>query len=105
MWKVDADADMVSLVDGAHTGREPAAKSKMVAVGDCDDRVSATKVAKHRLVGSCLVMSMPPSKNSSAFSEPPSLSGWFHGGVMATLLVMAHSLSLALAPQSEPVPM
>src|SRR5262249_37047606 len=79
------------------TGRLPAAKSNSVAVSDADERVLDTKVAKHCSgpvsVPSRSVMSTPPSKNSVGFSAPPSLSGWFHGGLMADWFVMAHATS------------
>src|SRR2546423_13202294 len=64
-----------------HTFIDPVAKSKMVAVGDCDERVSPRNRAKHCSSWSA-VRSTPPSKNSRAFNAPPSLSGWAHGGLV-----------------------
>src|SRR5438105_9341830 len=73
-----------------HTGSVPLAKSKMVAVGDCDERVAPRNRAKH-CSSWMAVRSTPPSKNSSGLRLPPSLSGWAHGGVTAAVLTVAHA--------------
>src|SRR2546421_2442519 len=80
-----------------HTFIDPVAKSKMVAVGDCDDRVSPRNRAKHCSSWSA-VRSTPPSKNSRGLRAPPSLSGWAHGGLTAALV-----LTMAQAAAGSPV--
>src|SRR5262249_37849697 len=72
-----------------HSGKLPSTKSDRVAVGLCDDRVSARKLVKQPSMPSA-VRSTPSSRNSPA-------AGWFwpllfvydHGTLMGALLTVA----------------
>ena len=87
----------------------------MVAVSDCDERVSPTNVLKHLPPRFSVVRSIPPSKNSDGWRVWPTLSSVLavsHGVVIEWLrpgaaepLVVAQMASRPLAPwQSPPLP-
>src|SRR5258706_5414528 len=68
------------LIDGlvvvleAHSPSAPRAKSKSVAVSDCEERVSPMKTLKHLPPRLVAVRSIPPSKNSEIRSVLPTPS-------------------------------
>jgi len=68
-----------------HSPSEPRAKSNSVAVRDCEERVSPTKVLKHLPERPVVVRLMPPSKNSPGSSVLPS-------PVVLPLLFVSHGV-------------
>src|SRR5262245_1476117 len=90
-----------------HSGKLPIVKSESVAVGDCDERVSAIKVAKQPSRPNA-VRSMPSSRNSPAIGlELLPLSLNVHGTLTGPLLTITNVLPGMPAPPlsgtSEPV--
>ena len=81
--------DGVVVSDTLHSPSLPRAKSKSVAVRDCDERVSAMNTLKHLPPRFFAVRSTPPSKNSEVRSVLPGPSCLFdvgHGVVIEVLM-------------------
>src|SRR5260370_38444298 len=81
-----------------HRLKLPKAKSDRVAVGDCDERVSARKGEKQPCRPRA-VRSTPSSRNSPAAGcVAPLLLVYDQGTLVAALLTMAHVLPLMWVP-------
>src|SRR5262245_31154023 len=75
-----------------HTGRLPTTKSERVAVGDCEERVSARKLAKQPFRPRA-VRSTPTSRDSPAAGFVSLLLFVYaHGTVMGALFTIANVL-------------
>src|SRR6185503_16202725 len=98
--------DGVVVVLESHSPSLPRAKSKSVAVSDCEERVSPMNTLKHLPPRFVAVRSIPPSKNSetrSVWATPSCLLAVSHGVLMLPFIGMVPEFVVAQTASPESV--